>query len=82
MLVNKGSAMMPGMGLLDDMRRAIETSGKSRYRIAQESGVPESGLSRLVNGQTAVTIETAERIAETLGLTIELRRKRRRRKGR
>ena len=74
--------MMQGMGLLDDMRRAIETSDKTRYRIAQESGVPESGLSRLVNGQTAVTIETAERIAETLGLTIELRRRRRRRKGR
>lgn len=64
-------------GLLDEIRRAVETSGKTRYRIAKESGVSAGQLSRLVNGERGMAVETIERLADYLGLkiTIEPRNK-------
>lgn len=59
-------------GLLDDIRRAIESSGKSRYRIAKESGVSASQLSRLVSGERRLTVETIEKLAASLGLRISI----------
>lgn len=56
--------------LLDKIRRAVETSGKTRYRIAKESGISAAQLSRLVNGQSGMTVETIERLADYLGLRI------------
>ena len=77
-----GSDMMTGMGrLLDEMRGAIETSGKTRYRIAQESGIAESMLSRLMSGERGLSIDALETLADYLGLEIVMR-PRRRRKGR
>ena len=63
-------------GLLEDMKRAIDESGMSRYRISKESGVAASQLSRLVNGERGLSIEAMERVAEVLGFEIVLRRKR------
>jgi transcriptional regulator with XRE-family HTH domain len=62
-------------GLLDEIRRAVETSGKTRYRIAKESGVSAGQLSRLVNGERGMTVETIERLAEYLGLKISIQPK-------
>jgi len=74
--------MMTGMGrLLDEMRDAIEASGKTRYRIAQESGIAESMLSRLMSGERGLSIDALETLADYLGLEIVMR-PRRRRKGR
>ncbi len=56
--------------LLDSIRKAIETSGQTRYQIAQGSGVNQSQLSRLVNGQNGLSIESVERIAEYLKLEV------------
>ncbi len=76
--------MILDMGqLLDSIRGAIEASGKTRYRIAQESGVAESALSRLMSGERGLSIDAMERLAEYLELEITIRPKRRqRRKGR
>ncbi len=76
--------MLLGMGqLLDAIRGAIEASGKTRYRIAHESGVAESALSRLMSGERGLSIDALERLAEDLELEITIRPKRRqRRKGR
>ena len=76
--------MLLGMGqILDAIRGAIEASGKTRYRIAQESGVAESALSRLMSGERGLSIDALERLAEDLELEITIRPKRRqRRKGR
>jgi transcriptional regulator with XRE-family HTH domain len=68
--------------LLDQMRRAIEASGQSRYQIAQGSGVAQSQLSRLVSGGQGMSVRNLERVAEYLGLEIVVRPKRQRRKGR
>ena len=75
--------MMTHMGrLLDEIRDAIEASGKTRYRIAQESGIAQSVLSRLMSGERGLSIEALETLADYLGLEIIMRPKRHRRKGR
>ena len=58
--------------ILDTLTRAILTSGKTRYRIAKESGVSEAQLSKLVRGLRGLTIETAEKLAPTMGLRITI----------
>ncbi len=66
--------------LLDTLRQAIEDSDESRYRIAHGSGVNASQLARLVSGERGLSIESAERLADYLGLEIIVRPKRRARK--
>ena len=79
----KGSGMMTCMGrLLNQIRDAIGASGESRYRIAKETGIAESVLSRLMSGKRGLSIDALETLADYLGLDIVMRPKRRRRKGR
>jgi transcriptional regulator with XRE-family HTH domain len=59
--------------LVDAIRRAVEASEKTRYRIAKESGVSAGQLSRLVNGERAMTVDTIERLADYLGLEITIK---------
>lgn len=66
--------------MLDTLRRAVEDSDESRYRIAHGSGVAASQLTRLVSGERGLSIESAERLADYLGLEIIIRPKRRTRK--
>lgn len=68
--------------LVDAIRRAVEASGKSRYRIAKESGVSAGQLSRLVNGERGMTVDTIDRLADYLGLRITIEPKAKTRKGR
>lgn len=63
--------------ILDQLKAAITASEKSRYRIAQETGIAESVLSRLMSGERGLSIETAETLAKYLGLEIVLRQDRR-----
>lgn len=53
----------------DQLRRAVDASGLSRYRIAKELGVSESLLSRFMAGKW-LGQETADALAELLGLNI------------
>lgn len=66
--------------LVEAIRRAILASDKTRYRIAQESGVTAGQLSRLVHGERGLSAESLERLADCLGLEIVVR-PRRARKG-
>ena len=68
--------------LLDAIRRAVEASGKTRYRIAKESGVSGGQLSRLVSGERGMTVDTIERLADYLGLRITIEPKGKTTKGR
>lgn len=61
--------------LTDQLIRAIETSGDSRYAISKGSGINQSVLSRLVNGENSMSAESAERLADYLGMEIVLRPK-------
>lgn len=64
--------------LLDSIRQAIKASGMSRYRIAQESGIEQSALSRLMSGERGLSVESVEKLAEVLEFEIIVRRKSRR----
>ena len=64
--------------ILDDIRKAIDTSGKSRYRISKDTGISESRLCQLMAGTKGLSIEALELLADHLGLEIVARRKRRR----
>ena len=68
--------------LVDAIRRAVETSGKTRYRIAKESGVSAGQLSRLVNGERGMSVETIEKLADYMGLRIKIEPKGKSAKGR
>ena len=59
-------------GLLDAIRRAVEASGQTRYAISKGSGVTQGQLSRLVRGERGLSIESAERLADYLGLRITI----------
>jgi len=55
--------------LKSEIRKA-EERGVTRYRIAKESGVSAGQLSRLIHGKVAPRLDSAERIAEAIGLKI------------
>lgn len=61
--------------IIDAVRHAVETSDQTRYRIAKESGVSAGQLCRLVHRESGLSVETAERLAEYLGLEIIVRQK-------
>ncbi len=67
--------------ILDQIREAIEASGKSRYRIWKETGIPQAQLSRLLSGKSGLSIDALEKLADYLGLEVILGTKRER-KGR
>jgi len=63
--------------ILDDIRRAIDASDKSRYRISKETGISESHLSQLMDRTKGLSIEALEVLADCLGLEIVTKVKRR-----
>src|SRR5215471_17388266 len=72
--------MMKGMArnppkLSDQIRRAIETCGQTRYRIAKETGISQPTLSRFMDGSRGLPMKTLDHLAEYLGLGIVVRKK-------
>ncbi len=59
----------------EQIRQAIEKSGKTRYEIAKETGVEESSLSRFHHKQRSISLEAVDRIGEFLGLEITYKKK-------
>ncbi len=54
----------------DQLREAIERSGKSRYAISRETGIAQSILSRFVHGDAGLSLENVDRICESIGVRI------------
>lgn len=63
----------------DQVRRAILTSGMSRYAICKASGVEQAALSRFMAGKTSLTLTTLDRMADVLGLDLVVRKPKRKR---
>lgn len=55
----------------EQLRRAILTSGISRYRLSQLTGVANAVLSNFVNGHRSLTLTTAAKLAKALGLSLK-----------
>lgn len=56
--------------LTDQLRQAIEESGLTRYRIAQETGISESTLSKFHLGQRGLSMQALNALGEFLELKI------------
>ncbi|NQT15891.1 MAG: helix-turn-helix transcriptional regulator [Planctomycetes bacterium] len=54
----------------DRLRAAIRNSGKTVYRLAQDSGVAHPVILRFLSGERDIRLETAEKLAATLGLRL------------
>jgi len=55
------------------LREAIRSSGKSVYQIAKEADVSQIVISRFLSGERDIRMATADKLAETLGITLQLR---------
>jgi len=61
--------------LSDQVRNAIDNSGVTRYRIAQETQIDESALAKFYNGHQGLSLKALDRLGEYLGLEIITRSK-------
>ena len=66
--------------ILNDIRNAIEASNKSRYRLSKDTSIPQSQLSRLMTGESGLSVEALERLAAALELEIVIRNKTKRKR--
>jgi cyanate lyase len=61
--------------LTDQLRKAIDDSGLTRYRISKETGISEATLSKFYLGQRGLSMEALDALGECLQLAIVLGRK-------
>jgi plasmid maintenance system antidote protein VapI len=54
----------------DELRRAVNACGLSRYRICQELDIAESTLSRFMSGERGLTMKCLDRLASLLDLHV------------
>jgi transcriptional regulator with XRE-family HTH domain len=59
----------------DQLRRAIDESGYSRYAICKATGIDQSSLGKFCAGKGWLSIESFDALGEFIGLTITLRQK-------
>lgn len=61
--------------ILDELKRRIQASGKSRYALSKQTGIEESALSRFMAGTRGLSIDSIEKLAEALDLELSLYKK-------
>lgn len=59
------------------LRQAIRDSGLNRFTVSKKAGLPYSIVHAFMAGKRGMTLVSATRIIEALGLTVALRRTRR-----
>lgn len=77
----KGFRYMIVRMIIEIIRKHIRTCGKTRYRIAKETGVGEDQLCRLMQGKTC-TLETSEKLLKYFGLELVAKKRRKAKKKR
>ncbi len=60
--------------LNDQVRKLIDTSGKSRYAIWKETGISQGQLSDFMSGERGIGLEAMERLLKYLGREIVIRK--------
>ena len=61
--------------MTDQVRQAIDNSGLTRYRIAQDTGIDESTLAKFYHGTRGLSLDNLDILCECLGLRIMAERK-------
>jgi len=56
--------------LSDQIRRAVDASGLSRYRICKEVGLDQAVFSRFMADKSGLSVRNLDAIADLLGLNI------------
>jgi transcriptional regulator with XRE-family HTH domain len=59
----------------EQFRRAILESGMTRYRLCKLSGVTNSQLSLFVHGKRSLTLGSAAKVAQVLGIELIQKKK-------
>jgi transcriptional regulator with XRE-family HTH domain len=67
-----------GIKLSDQIRKAVKGCGQTRYAIAKATGIDQSTLSRFVSGERGLPMNTLDRLADYLELSITTKSQRRR----
>ena len=60
--------------LTDQIRRAIDQSGLTRYRIAQDTGIDESTLAKFYNGTRGLSLDNLDLLCGYLKLRVVMDR--------
>jgi antitoxin HigA-1 len=63
------SPIHPGEVLMEDFMKPL---GLSQYRLAKDIAVTPIRISQIVNGQRAITVDTAMRLARYFGTSAEV----------
>jgi transcriptional regulator with XRE-family HTH domain len=56
--------------LSDQVRRAVDSSGMSRYAICKALGLAQATMSRFMSGQGGLSMESLDELADLLDLNI------------
>lgn len=56
--------------LTDQLRRAIDGSGMSRYRVCKVVGMSEATMSRFMSGKGGLSMDMLDRLGEALNLKL------------
>lgn len=67
--------MTPMPEIYDEIRQAIATGNKSRYRLWQETGISQGHLCEFMAGTKGLSVEALEKLANCLELDIITRPK-------
>lgn len=59
--------------VLDEIRKSMKASEKTRYRLWKETGIDQSHLFKLWNGEAGLSVDNLEKLAAALGLEIIVR---------
>jgi transcriptional regulator with XRE-family HTH domain len=60
------------MKLSDQLRRAVENCGQTRYAISKATGIAEATLSRFMAGERGLPMKTLDKLADYLNVNITI----------
>ncbi|MHC4133227.1 MAG: helix-turn-helix domain-containing protein [Planctomycetota bacterium] len=66
---------MKRKGIEYQLRKAIKNSGMSRNQLSIKSGVDPAQLCYFMQGKRSLTLKSAEKIADALGLELKPKKK-------
>jgi plasmid maintenance system antidote protein VapI len=60
------------MAILAELREAVAKDGRTHLAIANAAGIHPVTFSAFIHGKRGLSIDTIERLAKSLGLTVKL----------
>ena len=61
--------------IIEEIRRQIEKSSESRYKISKDTDIDEAALCRIMQGGSC-KVETADKLLKYFGLEVKPKKKR------